>query len=116
MTKTPQVVDLAAELARVEQPWSPLVVATLNDYEVKVVRLLGDFVWHAHAETDELFLVLSGSLTIELREPTGERAVSLSAGQLFVVPHGVQHRPRAASEVTAVLIEPRGVLNTGDAG
>ena len=80
------------------------MVATLNDYEVKVVKVKGEFVWHSHADTDELFLVVDGSLTIRL--PDGE--VSLGPGQLFVVPRGVEHCPAAAEEASLVLIEPTG--------
>jgi mannose-6-phosphate isomerase-like protein (cupin superfamily) len=106
------VVDIAAKLAQVTEHWSPKVVARLNDYEIKVVTLEGEFVWHSHAETDELFLVVSGTLTIQLRD--GD--VTLGAGQLYVVPRGVEHCPRSDGEVQAVLIEPAGVVNTGDAG
>jgi mannose-6-phosphate isomerase-like protein (cupin superfamily) len=92
--------------------WSPKVVARLNDSEVKVAKLQGEFVWHAHEETDELFLVIDGALTIQLRD--GE--VALGPGQLYVVPRGVEHRPVADGEVRALLIEPVGVVNTGAAG
>ena len=105
-------VDLAERLSRFTETWSPKVVARLNDYEVKVVRLRGEFVWHAHDDTDELFLVLDGTLTIQLRD--GD--VVLGPGQLYVVPRGVEHRPVATGQVQAVLIEPVGVVNTGDAG
>lgn len=105
-------IDLAAELARFSDHWSPKVVTRLNDYEVKVVKLEGEFPWHTHQETDELFLVVQGELTIRLR--TGD--VVLGPGQLYVVPRGVEHSPLAPSEVQAVLIEPAGVVNTGDAG
>ncbi|KRQ22802.1 cupin [Mycobacteroides sp. H001] len=106
------VVDLGEKLALFSELWSPKVVARLNDYEVKVVKLSGEFVWHKHDETDELFLVITGELTIQLRD----RDVTVGPGQLFVVPRGVEHRPRARGEVHAVLIEPTGVVNTGDAG
>lgn len=109
MAATP--VDLLAELADVTTPWSPRVVARLNDDEVKVVRLAGEFVWHRHETTDELFLVLAGELVVALRD--GE--VRLGPGQLYVVPRGVEHCPRADGEVQALLIEPAGVVNTGDA-
>jgi mannose-6-phosphate isomerase-like protein (cupin superfamily) len=109
---TAEPVDLAAKLALFSEHWSPKAVAELNDYEVKVVRIEGDFVWHTHDDTDELFLVLGGVLTIQLRD----RDVVLGPGQLFVVPRGVEHCPRADEEVQAVLIEPKGVVNTGDAG
>jgi mannose-6-phosphate isomerase-like protein (cupin superfamily) len=107
-----QPVDLAERLSRFTEQWSPKVVARLNDYEVKVVRLEGEFVWHAHDDTDELFLVLEGRLTIRLRD--GD--VVLGPGQLYVVPRGVEHCPFAEGEVRALLIEPMGVVNTGDAG
>jgi mannose-6-phosphate isomerase-like protein (cupin superfamily) len=106
------VIDLAEKLAAFSEHWSPKVVARLNDYEVKVVKIHGEFVWHTHDDTDELFLVVAGELTIQLRD--GD--VTLGPGQLFVVPRGVEHRPIAEGEVHAVLIEPVGVVNTGDAG
>lgn len=107
-----QAVDLADKLSLFSEHWSPKVVARLNDYEVKVVKLDGEFVWHTHDDTDELFLVLSGVLTIQLR--AGD--VVLHPGQLYVVPRAVEHCPVAEGEVHAVLIEPAGVVNTGDAG
>jgi mannose-6-phosphate isomerase-like protein (cupin superfamily) len=107
-----RVVDLKDRLSHVCDHWSPKVVATLNDYEVKVVKVKGEFVWHSHADTDELFLVVEGALTIRL--PDGE--VRLGPGQLFVVPRGVEHCPVAAEEASLVLIEPTGVVNTGEAG
>lgn len=109
---TQGVVDLDDKFALFSEHWAPKLVARLNDYEVKVVRIKGDFVWHTHEDTDELFLVLEGELTIQLRD----RDVVLRPGQLFVVPRGVEHCPRADEEVRAVLLEPSGVVNTGDAG
>jgi mannose-6-phosphate isomerase-like protein (cupin superfamily) len=106
------VVDLAQKLATFSDHWGPRAVAELNDYEIKVVKVLGDFVWHQHETTDELFLVLKGELNIDLRD----RTVTVGPGQLFVVPKGVEHRPHASAEVELVLIEPRGVVNTGNAG
>ncbi len=106
------VVDLAERLGRFSDHWAPKVVARLNDYEIKVVKVRGEFVWHTHEDTDELFLVLKGSLTIQLRDAD----VELGPGQLYVVPRGVEHCPRADGEVAAMLIEPAGVVNTGDAG
>ena len=111
-TSAPGVVDLADRLARVTEHWAPKVVARLNDYEIKVVKVRGEFVFHTHEYTDELFLVLSGELTIQLRD--GD--VVLRPGQLFVVPRGVEHCPISVGEVHAVLIEPLGVVNTGSAG
>ena len=105
-------IDLAEKLASFSEHWSPKVVARLNDYEVKLVKVSGEFVWHTHDDTDELFLVVAGQLTIQLRD--GD--VMLGPGQMFVVPRGVEHCPIAAGEVHAVLIEPVGVVNTGNAG
>ena len=105
-------VDLGGVLSQFSEHWAPKTVARLNDYEVKVVKLQGEFVWHTHHDTDELFLVIDGRLTIQLRD--GD--VELNPGQLFVVPRGVEHCPVAAGEVHAVLIEPGSVVNTGDAG
>ena len=107
-----QPVDLTELLSRFTDYWSPKVVARLNDYEVKLVKVKGEFVWHTHDETDELFLVIDGTLTIQLRD--GD--VTLGPAQLFVVPRGVEHRPVATGEVHAMLIEPVGVVNTGGAG
>ena len=103
-------VDLAQSVAGVTDLWRPRVVARVNDHEVKVSRIHGTFVWHRH-EVDELFWVLRGTLRIELRD----RTETLTAGQLLVVPAGVEHRPVADDEVELVLVEPAGVVNTGDA-
>jgi mannose-6-phosphate isomerase-like protein (cupin superfamily) len=108
-------IDLAERLALFSEHWSPKVVARLNDYEIKVVKIQGEFVWHDHADTDELFLVLEGTLSIRLRDPD-ERRVTLGPGQLYVVPRGVEHCPVADGEVAAMLVEPVGVVNTGEAG
>ncbi len=106
------VVDLAEKLTLFSGHWSPKIVARLNDYEIKVVKIKGEFVWHTHQDTDELFFVLAGELTIQLRD--GD--VNLQPGQLFVVPRGIEHCPIADGEVQALLIEPAEVVNTGDAG
>lgn len=106
------VVDLNEKFERFTEHWSPQLVARVNDYEVKLVKVKGDFVWHAHEHTDELFLVVDGQLIIQLRD----RDVVLGPGQLFVVPRGVEHRPRADGEVKALLLEPAGVVNTGGVG
>lgn len=105
-------IDLGDKLGQFTEYWSPKVVGRLNDYEIKVVKLSGEFVWHSHADTDELFLVVKGELDIQMRD----RTVTLVPGQLFVVPRRVEHCPIARGEVHAVLIEPAGVVNTGDAG
>ena len=91
------------------EQWTPKVVAEMNDYQFKVVRLEGDFIWHNHKDTDETFIVVEGELRIDFRDG----AVNLSAGEMFVVPKGVEHKPFAGREVKLLLIEPRGVLNTG---
>ena len=95
-----------------DAPFQPGIVGFLNDYKLAVVKAEGEFVWHKHDDTDDFFLVLSGRLTIQLRD----RDVSLGQGEVFVVPRGVEHRPRADREAHVLLIEPRGTVNTGDAG
>lgn len=92
------------------EQWQPKVVAEMNDYQFKIVRLAGDFIWHDHQDTDETFIVLEGKLRIDFRDG----AVNLSAGEMFVVPKGVEHKPFADGEVKLLLIEPRGVTNTGE--
>ncbi|MGH7565444.1 MAG: cupin domain-containing protein [Gemmatimonadota bacterium] len=103
-------IDLWEKLSLFDERWSPRVVAELNGQHVKLVKLEGEFVWHSHADEDELFLVLRGKLTIELRDG----AVALGPGQMIVVPRGVEHRPVADGEVHVLLFEPAGTLNTGD--
>ena len=105
-------INLLRKLDLVAEQWSPRVVAELNDYQFKVVRVEGDFIWHDHPETDEAFLVLEGKLRIDFRDG----AVTLRPGELFVVPRGIEHKPYAAQEVKLLLIEPRGILNTGHSG
>ena len=107
-----EVINLAEKLARFSEHWSPRVVAEMNDYQFKVVKLLGEFVWHDHPDTDEVFLVLDGEMQIGFRD----RDVTLRAGELCVIPRGVEHITRAESECHALIIEPRGVVNTGEAG
>jgi mannose-6-phosphate isomerase-like protein (cupin superfamily) len=105
-------VDLAEKVSALERPFEPKIVAYLNDYKVQVAKVHGEFVWHSHPETDDFFLVLDGRLTIQLRD--GD--VELGPGELYVVPRGVEHCPRAEEETHILLIEPRGTVNTGDAG
>ena len=105
-------INFESKFARLTEQWSPRVIAEMNDYQFKVVRVQGDFVWHHHPDTDETFLVLDGHLRIDFRD--GE--VHLKAGEMFVVPKGVEHKPFAEREVKLILIEPRGVLNTGHEG
>jgi mannose-6-phosphate isomerase-like protein (cupin superfamily) len=103
-------INLAAKLSEFTEHWQPRTVAEFNGHDVMVVKAQGEFVWHKHDETDDLFLVLRGELTIELRDGS----VTLRAGDLFVVPKGVEHRPVAKEEVHVLLIEPSGTPNTGD--
>lgn len=103
-------VDLAAALTTLDAPWTPLTVASLNDYDVRVVRTHGDFTRHSHPDTDELFLVVTGSLTIRL--DAGD--VTLGPGQLYVVPRGMPHQPFSADGAEVLLIEPSATVNTGD--
>jgi mannose-6-phosphate isomerase-like protein (cupin superfamily) len=103
-------VDLTEALSRFDEHWSPRIVGRLNDLNLMLVKVQGEFVWHTHAETDDFFLVLSGRLTIQLRD----RDVVLEPGQLYVVPRGVEHCPKADEETHVLLIEPRGTRNTGD--
>jgi mannose-6-phosphate isomerase-like protein (cupin superfamily) len=105
-------VNLAEKLALIDEHFRPKVVAAFNELKVELVKVKGEFVWHSHPETDDLFLVLAGRITIQLRE----RDVELGPGELFVVPRGVEHCPRADEEAHLLLIEPLGTANTGDAG
>lgn len=105
-------VNLASKFAMLERPYEPAIVGRLNDYELQVVKVEGPFVWHSHMDTDDFFLVISGHLTIHLRD----RDIDLDPGELYVVPRGVEHRPEAAEETEVLLIEPEGTRNTGDAG
>ncbi|HZR34364.1 MAG TPA: cupin domain-containing protein [Nevskia sp.] len=105
-------INLAEKFGRITGQWQPRVIAEMNDYQFKLARLQGDFVWHSHADTDETFIVIEGSLRIDFRDGS----VQVAAGELYVVPRGVEHKPYAAAEVKLMLIEPRGVVNTGDQG
>jgi mannose-6-phosphate isomerase-like protein (cupin superfamily) len=104
-------VNLAEKLASFEEHFQPKIVAYFNDNKVQVGKVRGEFVWHSHPDTDDFFLVLEGRLTIQLRD----RTVELAEGELFVVPRGVEHCPRADEEAHILLIEPRGTPNVGDA-
>ena len=108
-------IDLIGKIAQINGHWQPRVVAEMNDYQFKVVKVEGEFQWHRHADTDEAFIVLEGELRIDLRAgPSGDGSIVLRAGQMAVVPKGVEHKPCANAEVKLLLIEPRGVVNTGD--
>jgi mannose-6-phosphate isomerase-like protein (cupin superfamily) len=107
-----KAINLAQKFSLFHEQWQPKVVAEMNDYQFKIVRLQGDFVWHDHKDTDEAFLVLEGSLRIDFRDGS----VLLDPGEMYVVPKGVEHKPFAENEVKVMLIEPRGVVNTGGQG
>jgi mannose-6-phosphate isomerase-like protein (cupin superfamily) len=110
MTYAP--INFGQKLGLIHEQWQPRVVAEMNDYQFKLVKIEGDFIWHDHKDTDETFIVLEGELRLDFRDG----AVVLKTGEMFVVPKGVEHKPSAAREVKMLLIEPRGVLNTGDVG
>jgi mannose-6-phosphate isomerase-like protein (cupin superfamily) len=107
-----EAVNLDAMLARFAEHWSPKKIAQVNDYDVRIVKLQGEFTWHRHADTDEFFLVLDGRMAIQMRD----RTVVLGPRELFVVPRGVEHCPRADTETAVLLFEPGTVINTGDTG
>lgn len=105
-------INFQQKLGLFAEQWSPKVVAEMNDYQFKVVKLLGDFIWHDHKDTDETFIVLEGELRLDFRDG----AVHVASGEMFVLPKGVEHKPYAEHEVKLLIIEPRGVVNTGDKG
>ena len=105
-------VNFSEKFALFDAQWQPKVIAEMNDYQFKLVKLQGDFVWHHHQDTDETFIVIEGDLRIDFRDG----AVHVASGEMFVVPKGVEHKPFAQNEVKLLLIEPRGVVNTGHEG
>ncbi len=105
-------INLLDKFSKFSEHWSPKVVAEMNDYQFKLAKIKGDFVWHDHKDTDEVFMVVEGSMRIDFRDGK----VELKQGELFVVPKGVEHKPFAENECKIMLIEPRGVINTGDEG
>ena len=108
--RTPRKVNLKEQFTRFQEAWSPKVAGELNDFQVKLVKLRGEFLWHHHETEDELFLVVAGRLTMRLR--TGD--LELGPGEFVIVPHGVEHCPAAAEECHVLLLEPRTTRNTGD--
>lgn len=104
-------INFTDKLAKFSEHWAPKVIAQMNDYEFKLVKIQGEFVWHSHAETDDVFIILEGEMSIALRD--GQ--VDLKAGEMFVVPKGVEHKPFAKNECKLLLVEPKGTINTGDA-
>lgn len=105
-------INLKEKLTRFSEHWSPRVIAEMNDYQFKLAKIQGEFVWHTHAETDEVFIVLDGEMSLEFRD----KSIRLSTGEMYVVPKGVEHRPMASRECCIMLVEPRDIVNTGDAG
>ncbi|WP_348264056.1 cupin domain-containing protein [Telmatobacter sp. DSM 110680] len=107
-----KAINLDEKFGLFTEQWQPKVIAEMNDYQFKVVKLQGDFIWHDHKDTDETFIVIEGTLRIDFLDG----AVSIGPGEMFVVPKGVEHKPYAEHEVRLMLIEPRGLRNTGDEG
>ena len=107
-----QAINFAKKFALFQERWRPKVIAAMDDYQFKLVKAEGDFVWHDHQDTDEVFIVLDGVLRIDFRDG----AVEIGPGEMFVVPKGVEHKPYAAREAKLLVIEPQGVVNTGEAG
>lgn len=107
-----KAINLKQKLRSFDEQWKPKVIAEMNNYQFKLVKLQGNFVWHDHKDTDETFIVVEGILRIDFRDG----AVTLSTGEMIVVPKGVEHKPYAEHEAKVLLIEPRGVINTGEKG
>ena len=107
-----KALNFEEKFSRFSKHWSPRVIAEMNDYQFKLVKVQGEFVWHDHPEIDEVFFVINGVLDIEFRDGK----VTLESGEMFVIPKGVEHRPVAKNECKIMLVEPKGVVNTGDAG
>jgi mannose-6-phosphate isomerase-like protein (cupin superfamily) len=107
-----KAINLQEKFAKFSDHWSPKIIAQMNDYHFKLVKFRGEFIWHIHTDTDEVFITLDGEMSIEFRNGK----VQLKPGELFVVPKGVEHRPCAEKECKIMLVEPAGTINTGDAG
>jgi len=110
MSRSP--INFTEKFAKFSEQWSPKIVAKMNDYHFKLARIEGEFIWHKHTDTDEVFIVLDGEMILHLRD--GD--VALKAGEMYVVPRGVEHKPEAKRECRIMLVEPAGTVNTGDAG
>ncbi len=109
---TCNAINFEDKFKKFSEHWSPKIIAQMNDYHFKLVKFQGDFVWHQHADTDEVFITLDGEMRIEFRDG----AVNLKTGEMFVLPKGMKHKPQAAKKCKILLIEPAGIINTGDAG
>ena len=105
-----KAININDKLNKFSDLWSPRVIAEMNDYQFKLAKVKGEFVWHSHKETDETFIVLNGELHIEFRD----KKIKLNKGELYIVPKGVEHKPYAENECHIMLIEPKGIINTGD--
>jgi len=105
-------VNLREKFSKFTKHWSPRVIAEMNNYQFKIAKIKGEFVWHDHKDTDETFIVIEGEMTLKFKDSE----VNLSEGEMFVVPKGVEHKPYANKECKILVVEPRGVINTGDAG
>lgn len=105
-------INFKQKFGKFSDQWKPRVIAEMNDYQFKLAKIQGEFVWHRHADTDEVFMVMDGGMAIEFRDGR----VDMTAGEMFVVPRGVEHKPVADGECHIMVIEPKGVVNTGDAG
>jgi len=105
-------INLREKLSKFSKYWSPRIIAEMNDYQFKIAKIKGEFIWHDHKDTDETFIVIEGTMCIKFRDGI----VELSEGEMFVVPKGVEHKPCAENECKILVVEPRGVINTGDAG
>ena len=104
------VINLQDKFAKFSEHWTPKVIAEMNDYQFKLVKIEGEFVWHNHSDTDEVFIVVEGKMKIEFEHET----IELNQGEMYVVPKGVQHKPYAEQECKVMLVEPKGVVNTGE--
>jgi len=107
-----QSINFSEKLNKFSDLWQPRVIAEMNDYQFKLVKIKGEFVWHEHDDTDEVFVVLEGEMVIEFRDGS----VEMKAGEMFVIPKNIEHKPVAEDECKILLVEPRGVVNTGDSG
>jgi mannose-6-phosphate isomerase-like protein (cupin superfamily) len=105
-------INFKDKFTKFTEHWSPRVIAEMNDYQFKLVKVEGEFVWHDHPDTDEVFIVIEGCLNIEFRDGV----VTLESGEMFVIPKGIEHKPTATSECKIMIVEPKGVVNTGDSG
>tara|TARA_Y100001936_G_C15764878_1_gene503150 strand:+ start:149 stop:517 length:369 start_codon:yes stop_codon:yes gene_type:complete len=103
-------INLKEKFSKFSELWSPKVIAEMNDYQFKLVKIQGEFIWHNHKDTDETFLVIEGEMTIEFKDGK----IDLSEGEMYIVPKGVEHKPYSKKECKILIIEPKGIINTGD--